>query len=377
MKILHLIYDDMNNPWLGGGGALQTLEVSKLLASKEYEITVVTGNYPKAIMQESINGVLYKRVGYSRSYFLSRLTYCMCTPRLIRSLDYDILVDDFSAYSPTFSPLYSKKPVIAVIRNSFDKHAFKKYKFIGLAVSFNVRICIRLYSNLQTVSKAVEEQLRKIVADRTIKYIPDCVDESLFLLESSEESYILFIGRIDIYQKGLDTLLKAFSLLEGNNLKLVIAGGGKDINRLQRMISKLGLSDRVILKGYVRGQEKKDLLSKCLFVCMPSRFEAFGGVAMEAAACAKAIIGTDIPGLSEPIKDGETGILVEPDNPVALSQTMLRLLEDKDLRKKLGQAGREWARNFTLDRTVRLTEEFLLKCFAGAYNNTGEKKRNG
>lgn len=365
MKILHLIYDDINNPWLGGGGALQTFAISKSLVEWGHEVIVATGNYPNAQKEEEIDGVLYQRIGSAKSYHLSRLTYSLSARQLVRDLDYDILIDDFSAFSPTLSPLFTKKPVVAVIRNFFGTHAIKKYKLLGIMAFLFERLGLKLYQNFVANSPSMAEQLGKMMPGKRIRVIPDSVDESIYSLEPTEGDYIVFLGRIDIYQKGLDTLLESFNrVIERKEVELTIVGGGKDIQKLRGMISRLDLEGKVRLEGKVYEQRKEELLSSCLFVCMPSRYESFGNVAIEAAACAKAVIGTRIPGLCDTIRDGETGILVKVDNPQELSQAMLRLLHDSALRRKLGQAGREWASRFSLEETARLTEQFYVECLA-------------
>lgn len=364
MKILHLIYDDIENPWLGGGGAFRTLEIYKRLV-KQHQITVITGNYPDAKKDEEKEGILFKRAGSSKNYLLSRATYSLNAARLVRQLDFDIVVEDFSAFSPCFSPLHTRKPIIASIQNLYSTHAIKKYKAFGIAPFLFEKLGLKLYRNFIVVSPSLKNQLEKLVpAPKRIKVIPNSVDQSLLSLEVAERNYILFLGRVDVYQKGLDILLAAFKEIvkHTHKVKLVIAGGGKDINRLKGLVSRLHLEDSISLEDRVYGRRKEELLSSCLFVCMPSRFESFGIVAIEASACSKPVIGTKIPGLCDSIRDGETGMLVKPNDTKELSEALLRLIGDATLRQQLGQAGREWAKNFSPEATARMTEEFYLQC---------------
>jgi len=366
MRILHVIYDDLKNPWLGGGGAVRTFEIYKRLV-KKHEITVITGSYPNA-KKEHKEGILYERAGSSRGYFLSRLSYSLSAPKLIKKKDHDILIDDFSAYSPCFSPLHTKKTIIASIQNLYSTHAVKKYKFGVIPFLFESR-GLKLYQNFILVSPSLEAQLKTRILKEEgsrksrVTVIPNGVDESLFSLKTSEENYVLFLGRIDVYQKGLDTLLEAFKevVKHEKKVKLIIVGGGKDDDKLKRMISKTSLDD-VDFLGRVSDEKKKQLLSKCLFVCMFSRYEAYGIVAIEVAACGKPVIGTKIPGLRDTIKDGETGILVEPDDSKEAYKAMMRLIEDEHLRKNLGISGRRWAKTFNWDAVAKMQEEFYFKC---------------
>ena len=362
MKILHLIYDDINNPWLGGGGAVRTFEIYKRLA-KKHEITVVTGNYPNANREEEKEGILYRRVGSDKNYLWSRLTYSFKVPKLIKKLDYDILVEDFSAFSPCFSPLYTKKPVIASIQNLYGIHAIKKYNALGVIAFIFEKFGLKLYKNFIAVSPSIKKQLES-ANNGKIEVISNGVDNFLLHLETTEKNYILFLGRIEIYQKGIDILLKAFSkIAEHTKVELIIVGGGKekDINKLKNLIGRFGLKNRVDFLGKVSNQKKNELFSSCLFVCMPSRFESWGIVAIEAAACGKPVIGTKIPGLWDTVKDGKTGILVEPDNPEELSRAMIKLIENDDLRRQLGKNARIWAKNFNWDNIAKIQEEFYFE----------------
>jgi glycosyltransferase involved in cell wall biosynthesis len=109
--------------------------------------------------------------------------------------------------------------------------------------------------------------------------------------------------------------------------------------------------------------EKKRLFRLATFVCMPSRFEGWNIAAIEAAASSKATIGSKISGLSDAIKDGETGILVPPENVEALAEKMALLLGDSNLRIRLGKNGYVWARKFTLERVAGIQEDFYREVF--------------
>lgn len=363
MKILHLIYDDINNPWLGGGGAVRTYEIYKRLADR-HEVTVITGNYPNAKKEEEKDGILYKRIGSDKNYLLSRLSYLLNAPKLIRRSDCDIIVEDFSAFSPCFSPLHTKRPVIGSIQNLFRTHAIKKYKVLGVIAFIFEKIGVKFFKNFIAVSPSIKKQLESMTHSSKIDVIFNGLDDFLLHIKSTEKNYILYLGRIEIYQKGIDLLLKAVSeIAKYKKIKLIIAGGGKDndIDKLKNLINILDLEDSVEFLGKVSEQTKRLLLSNCLFVCMPSRFEAQPIVPLEAAACEKPVIGTKIPGLWDTVKDGETGILVEPDNPKKLAEGMKMLIENKDLRKKLGKDARIWARNFNWDNIAKEQEKFYLE----------------
>src|SRR5689334_25376522 len=92
MRILHVIYDDVGNSWLGGGGATRTLEIYSRIARLGHRVTVVCGNYPGAARTESRQGITYRRMGLSRSYAVSRLSFMLGAARLVSAGGYDIVV---------------------------------------------------------------------------------------------------------------------------------------------------------------------------------------------------------------------------------------------------------------------------------------------
>src|SRR6476660_9447004 len=99
MRILHVIYDDISNPWLGGGGATRTLEIYSRVVEQGHRVLVVCGKYPGAFSREKRQGVEYRRVGLGQSYVLSRLGFMAGAARLIKRGGYDIVIEDVSPFS--------------------------------------------------------------------------------------------------------------------------------------------------------------------------------------------------------------------------------------------------------------------------------------
>ena len=115
MKILHIIYDDVGNPWCGGGGALRAFKVNQCLAENN-DITVITGNYPNA-KNEMVDNVRFIRIGSKSSYLLSRLSFSLSIPYFINKFESDIVINDCSYFSPCFADIYTKRPVINIIHH--------------------------------------------------------------------------------------------------------------------------------------------------------------------------------------------------------------------------------------------------------------------
>ena len=347
MKILHIIYDDVQNPWCGGGGALRAKQINEKLAL-EHELLVLTGNFPTA-RNETINGVDYVRIGFGSNYILSRITFMMLIPFYLSRFKSELIVNDVSYFAPCFADCYTNRPVVNVIHHLMGKHAFSLYPLFGFFPFAVEKIFLKTCKHIITPSKSIKQILEKKKPRAKIAAIPNAVSEELFQLEPNERGFILFLGRIDVYMKGLDILLEAFSLVKNKNIILKIAGSGKigDIKKVRKMINNLGLNERIELLGRVSEKEKLELLRSCLFLVMPSRFEGWGITAIEANAAGKPVLGTRIQGLSEAVKDGKTALLVKPEVREELTSFIDLLIENGELRNRLAKQGRYRAKKFS------------------------------
>ncbi|MEG4579723.1 glycosyltransferase family 1 protein [Microcoleus sp. MON1_C5] len=164
-----------------------------------------------------------------------------------------------------------------------------------------------------------------------------------------ETKVVLYVGRFD-RRKGIETLVRAVSrsAVPKADLKLIIGGGwragesdGKERDRIGSIVEELGLSDitsfpgalsRDILPGYYAAAD----------VCVvPSHYEPFGLVAIEAMACGTPVIASDVGGLKYTVVPQETGLLAPPKNEAAFAEALDRLLADSVWRQQLGHTGRK------------------------------------
>lgn len=366
MKILHTIYDDLQNPWWGGGGAVRVYEVCRRLA-KQHEITVLTGNFAGATREEEIEGIRYVRIGSPRGRWASRLSYSLLTPGYVKRSGCDLWVNHFSAFSPVVA---RREPCIVVVCHLTGMHALRKYPVVGLVSYVAENYALRHHRHIMTISPTVDRLIRTKLPnggrDIDIKCIFVGIDSGFFDVAPTDGDYILYLGRFDLYMKGIDVLLAAFADVVGRTpaVRLKMAGRGADRLKIQGLVDRLGLSERVDILGSVTEAEKRELLGGALLVCMPSRFEGWGITAIEAAASGKAVIGTAIAGLSDAIRDGETGMLVPPDSPDALSDRLLHLIDNPDERHRLGANGRLYARQFDWSTVSEEEEQYCLSTVA-------------
>lgn len=156
-----------------------------------------------------------------------------------------------------------------------------------------------------------------------------------------EKSYITSVGRL-ADEKNFPTLIRAFSIVTQQypNIDLLIAGSGSREIQIKSLIKQLNTESNIRLLGQLSQGEIFSLMKGALFFVITSIEEGFGLVALEASRLGKAVIATKTGGLTEIVRDGETGYLVLPKAPDLLAQKMMTLLEDKELRDKFGYNGK-------------------------------------
>jgi glycogen(starch) synthase len=158
--------------------------------------------------------------------------------------------------------------------------------------------------------------------------------------------YILAIGR-HVRQKGFDVLLKAFAKCADKTHDLLIAGDGPERAALEALASELQLGSTVRFVGSVPHSRAVELFLGCEIFVLPSRHEPMGIVNLEAMAAGKPVIATEVGGVPELVLHEQTGLLVQPDNADALAAALRRMMQDGDLRHRLGEAGRRRAGQFS------------------------------
>jgi glycogen(starch) synthase len=174
----------------------------------------------------------------------------------------------------------------------------------------------------------------------------------------------LAAGRL-IPEKGFDVVLKAFARIVERfpRTRLVIAGDGSARPELTRLASQFALGDRVEFPGWVAPDAMADLIRASSIVVVPSRWqEPFGLVALQAGQESRPVVASRVGGLPEIVVDGETGLLVESENPSALADAMAYLIENPDEAGRLGANGRRRAKlDFDWSAYVRVHTELYAR----------------
>jgi len=235
-----------------------------------------------------------------------------------------------------------------------SRHALRKYAVLGALAWAAEGLFLRQYRRIIAVSPGTRSAVRRSAArGARISVVPNGVDPSCFVPDPTEGDFVLYFGRLDIYNKGIDLLIEAFARIQKAwpAVRLIIAGRGttQRVSQIEARVIRSGLGGRVDVLGSVSDAERERLYQSALFACVPSRYEGWGITALEAGAATKAVVGANIPGLRDAIRDGRTGLLVASENVEALAGAIGRLLDEPRTRERLGRAGRCWAQRFSWD----------------------------
>ncbi len=162
---------------------------------------------------------------------------------------------------------------------------------------------------------------------------------------------IVSVGRA-VEKKGFDTLLEALALLPAHlSWRFVHIGGGEKLGELKVLAAKLGIADRVAWKGALAQEEvlahyrHADLFALACRIAADGDRDGLPNVLVEASSQRLPCVTTAVSGIPELLTDGETGLLVEPDDPRALAEALVRAITDPGLRERLGAAAEHRVRH--------------------------------
>jgi glycosyltransferase involved in cell wall biosynthesis len=354
----HVVISSFDNPeqshYNGGGVAVVEMIASRLLP--HFDVTVVTAGPSAGTVVR--DGVRYRRMPIGRAGpRAGQLLYHAMLPRAARRIPHDLWIENFTPpFSTSFLPLFSRSPVLGLVQSLSGDEMSSRYHLPFFAVE---RLGLRFYRDIVVLNPADQRLVQRYSRSAAVRLIPNGIpptrlDEAL--VGSGE--HILFLGRIDVWKKGLDLLLEAYEK-SGLSIPLLIAGAGvpSEERKLTRLISTTDGSVRWI--GHVAGQGKQELLDRSAFVMVPSRHETFGLVALEAMSRGKPVVHFDLPTLRWMGGD----IRVRPYDTAALASQMRELAGDEAVRRELGRtahaAAQRYSSDETADRYLALVQELL------------------
>jgi glycosyltransferase involved in cell wall biosynthesis len=358
-----------------GGSETQIENISLKLNEAGITADIMTFNFARALKPltyektEKMNGInviripafnfLPRQLHHNKINFMVNIVPRRFTQKL---REYDIL--HFHNETDLSFPLFSytvDKPKVFHLRCLSVTYPIFKRNFV----------CKWLLKKLADIYIAQSKYVSQLLIDlgipsAKIKIVPNGINVSLFQPEKHEkiENLILFVGRI-LESKGLHLLLKSLELIR-EPVQLVIigplAGESSYHEKIFRLVAKI--NEKTVHKvTYVGPKQPKEIIKyyqRASIVVVPSLAESFGNVILEALACGTPVIASNVGGIPEIIKQNENGILVPPNNVDKLADAIYYLLDNDDVRTKLGEEGRRFVvENFSSD--------IMIEKIIGAY----------
>lgn len=286
-----------------------------------------------------------------------QLAYHAVLPFAARRLRHDLWIENFTPpFSTSFLPLFLRTPVLGFAQALQGRELSRRYRFPFFLIE---RLGLRCYRDVLVLNPADQALVSAANPAAAVHLIPNGIAvPGLDQARLGRGEHVLFLGRIDVWKKGIDYLIEAYRRSRAD-LPLVIAGAGlpREERRLAALVAGAGPGVRWV--GHVSGERKRELLARSAFMVLPSRYETFGLSALEAMAAAKPVLHFDLPTLVW--MDGD--VAVPAYDTGVLGEQMRALAGDEPLRRELGRkahaAAQRYGQDETAERYLALARELL------------------
>jgi glycosyltransferase involved in cell wall biosynthesis len=295
--------------------------------------------------------------------------------RLVKSLEPEL--DILHAHSPYVPPVATELPLLTTI-HTLERAEVAHYEASRLR-QLSYRMSAEIFSSLERQlfedSDALTAVSSRVFRDLNTYYgikregliVGNGVDEKTFLPANDrsemKRAYVLYVGRIG-YRKGLFDLMNCAKHVceERPDVSFLLTGQGPLMGLLSKEAARMGIERNVVLCGYVDNDRLIDLYQNASVCVVPSSYEGLPTVMLEAMACGIPVVATSIPGHIEVISQGSNGFLVPVGSSEEMANTILGLLADEELQRRVGRAARQTIEeNYTWDKISGR----VLECYGG------------
>ena len=368
-----------------GGAEKHLHRIFSKIVEMGHEVVLFTTMFPGAKERDVVDGIQVVRKGGDLTF---QLTVAANLKKLDREFGFDVVVEDLNKL-PVFAHWFVRKPLLVQMHHLWRKSIVSEAIFpIAFGVWFFERIIPFFYRTqpFVVVSPSTKKELAEIGVDESrISVIYNgsemppaavqfdkCTDsresnENADADENAQAPYFIWLSRVHRY-KGIWTALESFEIFSKSHpeVKLFVVGDGPLLKKLPAWLKTHGLEGKVELTGFVSASRKYELLSSSLALLQTSYKEGWGLTVMEAAQLCKTTIASDVPGLRDSVRDGETGILFPSGNAAACASAMEKVYGDAELRASLGRNAKRYAESFSWEKSAREILELLERTIEGS-----------
>ncbi len=362
MKILVFSWKDKFHPW-AGGSEVNLHEQAERWIKQGHQVTLFTSRPNGSRRVEDVHGLRIYRAGRRYATFLFAPLFYLAFLRRRA----DVVLDIINGV-PFCSPLYSRKPVVALIhhvhRDMFVPELGPVLGNIGKAIERYILPQVYHGRRVICVSQSTAHAIRHLLykGERLdVKVIYNGIDSSIYYPgtgEKLEKPTVLYLGRLKAY-KQLPRLIRIMSKVKEQvpDAEMLIAGAGEGILEAEYEVKKREAEEYVRFLWQVSDEEKVELYRRAWVTATASQIEGWGLTVIESNACGTPAVAFDVPGLNESIVNNVTGILVRDDEEFVAR--LVDILTDRELRERLAEQAIEWSNRFSWDATAGQTLDIL------------------
>ncbi len=330
--------------------------ILKAAAARGWHVDLVCTSYKGAPAHDVIDGINIHRHGH---WTIANFVLPGVVKRLLKTGDYDLLVEDINKI-PFYTPRYrGKTPLVAIVPHLFGTTVYREANPLTATYVYGAeRLISRLYRDVdfEVISPSTRDDLigRGLDGDR-VHTIFCGTDHERFALDNppprDEAPLIVSWSRLRRY-KSVDVAIRAFVHIHGEmpNARMLVMGRGPDEKRLRKLVRELGMEEHISFSGFMAWDDLVQTLHRAHVFLNPSPKEGWGLTVIEANLCGLPVVASDRPGLQDSVRDGETGFLVPYGDDRAFAAKALRLLRDPELLARQSEAARRWAATFSWQR---------------------------
>ncbi len=332
MKVLHVLYSGLG----GHSNVFFSIVDADEQNTFEYEalfngVEDVREDYTIACNRKNIPWkFIKKKEGKHIAYFLELV-------RAIRQSKADIIFLHGSIHAPAarLARMLMKGKQKIIVRETQANHLKSKRQWLGL------KLAMRLADKVVFLSSEYDAEVKQLIprfydASKTA-VVPNGLDLNVYQpkVKAATDHFVLGMQSRLVPIKDHETLLKAIALLKDDHpdidVKLIIAGDGESRKGLEKLTEELGLNNEVVFAGMLKESKLVIFLQSLDIYIHASLGETMSTAIMQAMACAKAIIASDVPGINNMIENNVTGLLVEVKNVAAMAEGLRKLIFNKEL----------------------------------------------
>ncbi len=377
-----LIFSHIYFPWIGGA-EIAIQEITSRL--KDTEFVLVTGKRDKKLAKTEKKGnVCIERIGIGQ-FFVDQYLYPFLAPfkayNLHKKYNFDIawaMMPSQAGMAALFFKLFFPSYLDYVLTDqSGDSDMFWKIRTFFWKPLF--KMIYKQAVKVQVISQFLEKRALEMGAEKEkIFVIPNGIDVRKFSqtfsdeeklkarqsLEIDDKDKIIITTSRLVYKNAVDVLILSFKYLVETykhlNLKLVIVGSGNQESKLKKIADELNIKNNIIFIGELSNDKIPLYLAMSDVYCRPSRSEGQGISFLEAMCAGLPVVTTPVGGIVDFIKEGETGLLADVDNPKSLADKIYALLIDSKLREKIISNSKKMiVEKYDWDKIVNKFEELF------------------